>query len=115
MKAPVVLGTFTVHKYNPDFSLGECIASAERLPNGDCPPELLALLVPGQITLAWTYEAPIKRLSQASLASRRQKRLEVNLAKTAPLFADEIRERELRERPDFYSGVRHGERPCQPM
>jgi len=66
-----------------------------------------ALWVPGEIVICWNSNPPpIKPLSQESLAKRRKTTTRNRLAKKFPLFADELFERELAERPAHFAGER---------
>lgn len=69
--------------------------------------EMDRLWVAGEIAICWNSNcAPIKKLSQDSLARRRKTRTRNKLQKKFPLFAEELFERELKEKPDHYAGVR---------
>ena len=69
--------------------------------------EMDKLWVAGEVVICWNSNpAPIKRISQESLAKRRKSRTKNRLEKKFPLFAEELFERELAEKPDHFAGVR---------
>ena len=72
--------------------------------------EMDQLWIPGEVVICWNSNpAPIKRISKESLAKRRKTRTKNRLEKKFPLFADELFERELADRPSHFEG----ERPAQ--
>jgi len=61
----------------------------------------------GHVIIAWTYDAPEpRRLSKASLASVRRKRLMRRLERKHPLLADLLFAETIAARPAFYAGER---------
>ena len=70
------------------------------------PPEIKALWVAGEVSICWSSNEELRELSQESLAKLRRTRLHNKLQRTAPLFADELEQREMEERPDFFAGRR---------
>jgi len=87
-------------------SNGTVIAQAPS-ENGRCPAHIDALWKPGEVIIAWTYDAPPRRqLSRESLATVRLKRLRRRLERKAPLFADQLEAEEIARRPAFYAGER---------
>lgn len=84
-------------KHKPD--LGAVIAEH------DDPKVLEAMWTPHNSTcLVWIADwKPIKRWPEASVKSARRKRLQSKLAKKCPLFADELYERELEQRPSHFT------------
>lgn len=82
-------------------SNGEVIASSTN------EADVLPYWQPGLVVIGWQAdEAPPKRLSRASLASVRRKRLRRRLEKKHPLLADMLEAEELAARPAFYAGER---------
>lgn len=85
-------------------SNGAIIATAERQQ------DLLHLWEPGRVVIAWSAnEGPPRRLSQQSLASVRRKRLRRRLERKHPLFAEELFQREIAQRPDHFAGIRRAD------
>lgn len=71
-----------------------------------CPPELLALKVPGDgYALRWELvtQRPIRRWSQAAKSRARQRNLRDRMEKKFPLFAEVFIADELERRPAYYS------------
>ena len=69
--------------------------------------EIDPLWIAGEVAICWNSNpAPIKRISQESLAKRRRTRTKNRLAKKFPLFADELFERELASKPAHFNGER---------
>ena len=63
---------------------------------------------PGEVAICWTYDMdPPKKLSQAGLASVRRKRLQRKLERKHPLLAAVLFEEALKEKPEFFAGVRN--------
>jgi len=102
------LGVYTAIQLGPDKnpSNGKVIASAPRLPNGQCPPEIAALWKAGEVAIGWSCDAPLKQLSPESLGKLRRTRLRNKLKSKFPLIADELFAREIALRPDFFAGKR---------
>lgn len=107
--------TYTVQWANPyreppgPAQLGEMTVPA----GTPCPPELAALHVPGsgyaihiniptRETRGWSPEAK---------ARNRTRRLQQRLERDAPLFAEELTERELTARSTYYAGHNAGSNP----
>lgn len=70
------------------------------------PPSIKALWRPGEVSICWRIDQPMRTLSPESLAKMRRTRLHNRLQRDVPMFADQIEERELAKRPDFFSGKR---------
>jgi len=68
--------------------------------------ECLPFWSPGKVAITWHCNYEIKRYPPERLAKCRRTRLRTRLAKKHPLFADELFERELAARPQFYAGQR---------
>jgi hypothetical protein len=82
------------------------IASAPRLPNGHCPPEIAAFWKAGEVAIGWSGDAALTQLSPGSLGKLRRTRLRNKLKSKFPLIADEPFAREISLRPDFFAGKR---------
>jgi len=98
----VTRGVYQAIRLGPDLrpSGGEVIAEGTEA-------KVLPFWVPGKIVIAWRAdEPPPRRLSKASLASVRRKRLRRRLDAKFPLLADQLEQAELAARPDFYAGDR---------
>lgn len=59
------------------------------------------------ICVDFLYDRPIRRWSDERKAAVRLGRLKERINKSAPLFADELIERELTARPDYFCGKTH--------
>ena len=75
----------------------------------DCPDEIRAMWRPDTgyavcIDFEWK---PIKRWSDERRAASRRRNLQRRIEKLAPLFADELIERELHNRADYFAGKHH--------
>lgn len=83
------------------------LARAE-VPAGDpCPDEVAAHWKPGAgyfVTVDFPPTGPMRRWSQAAKATRRQSSLQRRLERVAPLFAEELYQRELANRPSYFDG-----------
>jgi hypothetical protein len=102
------LGIYTAILLGPDKNPanGRLLASASRLPNGECPSEISALWKAGEVALGWSCDVPLKQLSPESLGKLRRTRLRNKLKSKFPLIADELFAREIALRPDFFAGKR---------
>lgn len=72
-----------------------------------CPPDLLALKVPGDgYMLGWELvtQKPIRRWSPEAKARTRRRNLRARLERAVPLFADIIEKEELARRPGYFDG-----------
>ncbi|RWT91188.1 hypothetical protein [Raoultella ornithinolytica] len=56
------------------------------------------------VCLDFCGDKPIRRWSEEQKAAARRRNLAKRVYRTAPLFADELIERELEARPDYFSG-----------
>lgn len=71
------------------------------------PEAIMSRFVPGSgyaVTLDFTEIKPVKRWSEERKAAARRRNLERRVRKHAPLFADELIERQIAERPDYFNG-----------
>lgn len=95
-----------------------------RLPHKPCPgpPELVSVVVeagqaaPEEVMTRWVAgsgyavcvdflgEKPVRRWSDERKAAVRRRNLQVRIRRVAPLFADELIERELAARPAYFNG-----------
>lgn len=84
------------------------ILASEVVPAGDpAPARIMAQFVPGSgyaVCIDFLDIRPIKRWPPERKAQARQRNLQRRIAKTAPLFADELIARELVTRPDYFKG-----------
>jgi len=97
-------GLYSAIRLGPDMKPcnGEVLATS---PNEA---DVIHLWEPGRVVIGWSaQEAPTRRLSQASLASVRRKRLRRRLDRKHPLLADLLEAEELAARPAFYAGERN--------
>lgn len=84
---------------------GPKILGAADVPAGSpCPPCLEGLRQPGYATCIDFYAPPIKHWSPERKAATRKRNLEKRIAKTAPLFFDELVTREMEANSDYYAG-----------
>lgn len=62
--------------------------------------------IAGQVSIGWEPDEDQmpKKLAPETLAKRRRSALRNKLAKTVPLFADQLEQLELEKRPDYYQG-----------
>jgi len=96
-------GTYKAIRLGPDLrpTGGQVLAEA------DDAEALMHLWEPGRVIIAWSMpEREPRRLSAASLASVRRKRLRRKLDRKHPLLADQLEAEELARRPAFYAGQR---------
>ena len=71
------------------------------------PDSVMSLWVAGggyAVCVDFLWDKPIKRWSDERKAYVRRRNLEKRINRKAPLFADELIERELIARPDYYRG-----------
>lgn len=100
-------GTYYAVRLGPDRNPARGTVIAEAAADGcDVPPSIRALWQPGQVAIVWNSDEALRQLAPETLAKRRLTRMRNKLARTAPLFADQLEARELAERPDFYAGKR---------
>lgn len=87
---------------------GEMVLATEDVVAGaPIPASIMALFVSGgdyAVSLDFLTVKTIRRWSPERKAQARQRNLERRVAKAAPLFADELIERQLENRPDYYNG-----------
>ncbi|EOW6429977.1 theronine dehydrogenase [Cronobacter sakazakii] len=72
-----------------------------------CPASLLAQWVPGSgyaIFIDFMTLKPARSWSDERKAATRRRNLERRINRVAPLFAEELTERELAARPDYFTG-----------
>ena len=103
-------------RYSVRWSLPHkpCPASVElavmEVPAGSrCPSEVLAFWKPGTgyaVSLDFPQAGPVKRWSAERRANVRRQNLVRRIERHAPLFADELIEREIAKRPDYFKGER---------
>ena len=89
------------------------LASAEVPAGAPCPPEVRDLWKPGTgygIHIDFP-QAAVRRWSEEAKANVRRRNLVARVQKAAPLFADELIERELAARPNYFAGKRIGAEP----
>jgi len=94
------------YTYDEARGLDYELAAAEVTPGAKAPEELerIAQAHPGYgVHLGFAY-APRKQWSAAAKGSARAKRMKARIQKAAPLFADELIERELAERASYFKG-----------
>jgi len=103
-----VTATWQAIQLGPDKNpaKGTVIAEAPALAGNEIPAEIRQLWRPGEVAMCFSDARPLKKLSKESLASFRRKRLKTRLDKKFPLFADQLFNRELEQRPDHFAGVR---------
>ena len=71
------------------------------------PASVMSLWVPGAgyaVCVDFLCDTPIRRWSDERKAATRRRNLEKRINRAAPLFADELIERELTARPDYFRG-----------
>jgi len=89
------------------------VAASEVVDAGaDVPESVMSRWVAGAgyaICLDFLYDTPVKRWSDERKAATRRRNLEKRINRAAPLFADELIERELTARPDYFKG----KSPCK--
>lgn len=88
---------------------GKEILISKTVNKGDpCPQEVRDVWVPGSGYAIGLNMEPgkVRRLSQAALASVRQKRLVRRMEAKYPLLAEQFINAELSKRPEFFSGIR---------
>jgi hypothetical protein len=94
---------YTAIELGPDKNSanGRLLATASRLPNGECPPEISNLLE------SWRgrHRMELRRADQAAFAGK-SRHIAPKLRRNFPLLANELFERELAARPDFFAGKR---------
>lgn len=87
---------------------GEPELASEVVEAGKPAPEsVMSLWVAGAgyaVCVDFLYERPIRRWSDERKAATRRRNLARRVNRIAPLFADELIERELTVRPDYFSG-----------
>lgn len=96
-------GTYHAIRLGPDMrpSNGTVIAS------GQAKADVLPYWQAGRVVIGWKADhAPMRRLSQASLASVRRKRLRRKLERKHPLLAEQLFADEIAARQAFYAGER---------
>lgn len=100
-------GTYYAVRLGPDKnpSRGEVIHVSPGSGHG-IPDDIMALWKPGEVAVVWGYDKPLRQLSEAGLASVRQKRLRRRLDARVPLLAEVIEEQEHAAKPDFFAGKR---------
>jgi len=90
---------------------GEPELASEVVEAGKPAPEsVMALWVAGAgyaVCVDFLDERQIRRWSDERKAAARRRNLERRVNRIAPLFADELIERELAARPDYYRGKSH--------
>ena len=85
--------------------LGPCSrpSKGEILREADTIEEIEDGWIAGKVVICWKSDAPPpKRLSPASLGSKRRKTLRTRLERKYPLFADQLFKTETNSRPDHY-------------
>lgn len=86
---------------------GEPVLASETVPAGTpCPEWISTQHIPGSgyaIHLDFPAPGEPRRWSPEAKARNRTKRMKARIEQTAPLFADELIERELTNRPDYYT------------
>lgn len=83
------------------------LGTAEVPPGSRCPAELLALTKPGDgyaVCLDFPQAGAVRRWSDERRADVRRRNLTRRVERDAPLFADELIQRELDARPDYFAG-----------
>ena len=92
----------------PDPCPGESELASEVVEAGKPVPEsVMSLWVAGAgyaVCVDFLYERPIRRWSDERKAATRRRNLARRVNRIAPLFADELIERELTVRPDYFRG-----------
>lgn len=85
----------------------EVLARADVPAGAPCPPEVADAWRPGTgyaVHVDFPPPAPMRRWSKEAKAAVRRRKLAARVQKAAPLFADELIERELAARPGYYAG-----------
>ena len=85
----------------------EVLASEQVEEGQPAPASVMDLWVAGAgyaVCLDFCGDKPIRRWSEEQKAAARRRNLAKRVYRTAPLFADELIERELEARPDYFSG-----------
>lgn len=85
----------------------EVLATAEVEAGQPAPESVMSLWVAGAgyaVCLDFCADKPVRRWSDERKAVTRRRNLEKRIHRTAPLFADELIERELEKRPDYFRG-----------
>ncbi|WP_312775308.1 theronine dehydrogenase [Atlantibacter hermannii] len=83
------------------------LISVEVAAGEPAPDVIMSRFVPGSgyaVTLDFTGGKPVKRWSAERKAAARRRNLERRVRKHAPLFADELIDRQLAERPEYFEG-----------
>ena len=83
------------------------LVMAEVAAGTPCPPEVAKRWTPGTgyaVSIDFLEPLTIKRWSDDRKADTRRRNLVRRLEATAPLFADELAERELSARPGYFAG-----------
>lgn len=85
----------------------EVLASEQVEEGQPAPASVMDLWVAGAgyaVCTDFCGDKPIRRWSEEQKAAARRRNLAKRVYRTAPLFADELIERELEARPDYFSG-----------
>jgi hypothetical protein len=83
------------------------LAAAEVPGGAPCPTELLALWAAGGdygVCIDFGEPAPVRRWSDERKGAARRRRMTSRVRAATPMFADELIERALSERPDYFAG-----------
>lgn len=115
-KAPALLWRYSVRWGLPHLPCpGPVELAAVEVPAGtrweNCPPEIRAHWKPGTgyaVSLDFPPAGPVRRWSDARRADVRRRNLAKRIERDAPLFADELIQRELSASPEYFSGKRFG-------
>ncbi len=86
------------------------LASAEVPAGSPCPLIVSSLWKPGAgyaICIDFPPPGPVRRWSDERKAAARRRNLARRVQKKAPLFADELINRELKARPEYFAGRSH--------
>lgn len=90
---------------------GEAVLVSEVVEAGQAAPDsVMSRWVAGAgyaVCVDFLCDRPVRRWSDERKAATRRQNLARRVNRTAPLFADELIERELTARPDYFSGKPH--------
>lgn len=100
---------YSIRWTNPYTQPAGALVLGERdvTPGTPCPADLLALTTPGDgygVTLCFYNVTPPKTWTPERKARQRRRNLDKRLERDAPLFADQLREKELTLRSDYFKG-----------
>jgi len=86
----------------------EVLAMAEVEAGQSAPESIMSLWVAGAgyaVCVDFCVDKPIRRWSEERKAAARRRNLTARVNRIAPLFADELIERELEARPAYFRGI----------